>query len=85
MSLTVKETFEAKMNNKDIADAIIEFKNNNGRFWKYKLRELFFSGKNRSPELQKFRNHHISLLDKMNGNTTKHEVYEMFSVNRLEL
>jgi hypothetical protein len=69
------------MNNKNIADAIIDYKNNNGRFWKSKLHDFFYSGMNRSPELQQFRNYHISLLNKMNGNTTKSEIYELFSVN----
>ena len=70
-----------KLDNKGIASAIIDYRNSNGRFWKRNLRELFYSGKNRNPELQQFRNHHISLLDKINGNTTKTEIFEMFNVS----
>ncbi|MCU7800293.1 MAG: hypothetical protein KZQ70_09150 [gamma proteobacterium symbiont of Lucinoma myriamae] len=68
------------MNTKNIANAVIDYKNSNGRFWKRNLRELFYSGKNRSPELQHFRNHHLSLLNKINGNTTKSEVYALFNI-----
>ena len=69
------------MNNKNIANAIIVFRKNNGRFWKSKLRELFYSGKNNSPELQQFRNHHLSLLNKINGYTTKVEIYKLFNID----
>ena len=80
MSLSVKETFGDKMNTKNIANAVIDYKNNNGRFWKSKLRELFYSGMNRSPELQQFRNYHISILNKINGNSTKTEIYALFNI-----
>lgn len=48
--------------------AIDKYMNNNGRFWKSKLRNEFEHGLNREPLLQQFRNKYLNQLNKMKQN-----------------
>lgn len=61
-----------------IAEAIDEFRSKNGRQWKSKLRELYYSGKNRNAYLQQFRNRYLPVLDKIKEHTTKREMKVIF-------
>lgn len=64
-----------------LAEKLLEFRENNGKQFKRKLRELFFgdkrNGLNSCPYLQTFRNRFYGCLDKISGHTTKEELIEI--------
>lgn len=64
-----------------LADRLLEYRENNGKQFKRKLRELFFgsgrNGINSCPYLQTFRNRFYDCLDKITGHTTKEELIEI--------
>ena len=66
------------MNIQNITNELDKFRSKNSTLWKSKLKELFFSNKNRNPELQQFRNKFtFETLDKIKYHTTKREITEI--------
>ncbi len=67
---------------KKIITALDDYRSKNGTRWKSKLKELYFTGKNKSPELQQFRNRFsFETLDKIKYHTTKLEIQKILEDN----
>lgn len=68
------------MNDKAIADALIEFKYNNGRKWKLTLKTSLYDGTNKVPELQRLRNYHINKIELITNKSTAEDIYKIFNI-----
>jgi hypothetical protein len=63
-----------------ISVAIDGYRMKNGRNWKSKLKEDWFSNTNHDPFLQQFRNRYgFDILDKIKYHTTKREILEILA------